>query len=452
LWGLGLKTSQLGNRKTSRQGARGVRSEILDGEHCCAKIRNGPLTMRQDNGPGFYYGWIVVWAAFILLTISAGITYSIPVMFPFFETDFAIGRGQAAFIFSCSQVTAFVVGPVAGSLAEKLGPRVVVGGGLFLLTAGLVGAASANSYMQLVFWYGMPIGLGSGSIYVPLLGLIQRWFYKRRGLASGIATAGVSVGTLTFPVLSATVAGTFGWRPLYFGCALICLSIGLLAVCVLVADPNKRGLSPDGALDGSTPLPSEMIVSGLSLKEAVRDKQFYLLYFCSFGAAVMSFMAFVHLPQHVAEASREQMHAATIISAIGLSSFVARLGGGSWADHIGRIVMVRVALLLMPITCTLWVTNALGESIFFIVAVLFGISYGLCIALLPSVIADTFGNKEISRIIGAIYTSFALAALLGPTAAGLLRDTYGNYNLALGLCILLSASTVIVSGGIKRRY
>lgn len=113
--------------------------------------------------------------------------------------------------------------------------------------------------------------------------------------------------------------------------------------------------------------------------------------------------------------------------------------------------MVRFALSLMLVTCSLWALNARTESVFFIVAALFGITYGLCIALLPSIIADSFGNKEISRIIGAIYTSFALAALLGPTTAGWLRDLYGNYDLALGLCILLSASTVIVSAGIKSR-
>jgi nitrate/nitrite transporter NarK len=263
-----------------------------------------------------------------------------------------------------------------------------------------------------------------------------------------LATAGVSIGTLTFPIIAASAAGSFGWRYLYFGFAAICLSIGLVAVCVLVADPKQRGLSPDG----STPSSSEKTISGLSLKEAVRDKQFYLIYFCSFGAAVLSFMAFVHLPQHVVEASREQMHAATIISVIGLSSFVARLGGGSWADYVGRIVMVRAALWLMLITSMLWAANLQGESVFFIIAALFGITYGLCIALLPSIIADSFGNKEISRIIGAIYTSFALAALLGPTVAGLLRDRYGNYNLALSLCVVLSALTLVSAAGIKRRY
>ena len=82
---------------------------------------------------GFFYGWVIVWAGFVLLMLSAGITYSTPVLFRYFEADFGIGRGQAAFIFSFSQLTAFVIGPVAGSLAEKHGPRLAVGGGVALL-------------------------------------------------------------------------------------------------------------------------------------------------------------------------------------------------------------------------------------------------------------------------------------------------------------------------------
>lgn len=404
------------------------------------------------RGSGVFYGWIIVSAAFVLLTMSAGITYSTPVLFRFFEADFAIGRGQAAFIFSLSQVMAFVIGPIAGSLAEKRGPRVVVGGGVFLLAAGLVGASLAGSYVPLVVCYGVAVGFGSGAIYVPLLGLIQRWFYRRRGLASGIATTGVSIGTLTFPIIAAGAADAFGWRSLYIGFAVVCLAIGLLAAYVLVGAPEERGLHPDGDLDVAAPRPGEGTTSGMSLGEALRDRQFYQLYFCSFGAAVLSFMAFVHLPQHMAEASGEKMYAAAIISVIGLASLAARLGGGSWADTIGRVAMVRVALLLMLVTSILWVANPWGASMYFVVAALFGITYGLCIALLPTVIADSFGNKEISRIIGTVYTAFALAGLLGPTAAGMLRDHFGNYNLALALCIVLSALTLVASVGVKKRF
>ena len=296
---------------------------------------------------------------------------------------------------------AFVIGPIAGSLAEKRGPRMVVGGGVVLLAAGLVGASLARSYTPLLVCYGVATGFGSGAIYVPLLGLIQRWFYKRRGFASGLATTGVSVGTLTFPLLAASAADAFGWRSLYVGFAIVCVSVGLFAAFVLVADPGERGLNPDGEADAATPPPGEPAISGMSLREALRDRQFYQLYFCSFGAAVLSFMALVHLPQYVAEVSGERLYAAAIISVIGLASLVSRVGGGSWADRIGRIAMIRVALALMLITSILWVansfTNLWGVSVYFAVAALFGITYGLCIALLPTVIADSFGNREISR-------------------------------------------------------
>jgi len=115
------------------------------------------------------HGWIIVWAGFVLLMLSSGITYSTPVLFHLFEADLGIGRGQAAFIFSFSHVMAFVLGP------------------------------------------------------------IQRWFHKRRGFASGLATTGVSIGTLTFPMIAASAAGAFGWRSLYVGFAVVGLSAALLA-------------------------------------------------------------------------------------------------------------------------------------------------------------------------------------------------------------------------------
>jgi len=414
------------------------------------------LSMGEDGRPGIFYGWIIVWAAFVLLTISSGITYSTPVLFRFFEAEFAIGRGQAAFIFSCSQVMAFLAAPVAGSLAEKHGPRVVVGGGLVLMALGLIGAAQATSYGLLLGSYGVVVGIGTGAIYVPLLGLIQRWFYRHRGRASGLATTGVGIGTLSFPMIAGAVVGGLGWRWLYVGFAVICISIGAVAASALVASPALRGLNPDGEMD-PTAQPGAGANSGMSLREAFRDSQFYQIYFCSFGAAVISFMALVHLPQHVAEVSGERMSAATIVSVIGLASLASRFGGGSWGDRIGRVRMIRVALALMLITSLLWWENAGGPNlwgvgVYYVVAALFGITYGLSIALLPTVIADSFGNKEISRIIGIIYTAFALAGLLAPTVAGLLRDRFGNYNAALTICIVLCAATLGASAGIRKRF
>jgi len=152
-----------------------------------------------------------------------------------------------------------------------------------------------------------------------------------------------------------------------------------------------------------------------------------LLYFCSFGAAVLSFMAFVHLPQHVVDASGQQDACSEHYFGDRIVEPCGAARGGSWLTTLDEVIMVRFALLLMLVNMqSVGFETPRAKAYFSSSQALFGIAYGLCIALLPSIIADSFGNKEISRIIGAIYTSFALAALLGPTAAGWVRDIYGN--------------------------
>jgi MFS family permease len=190
----------------------------------------------------------------------------------------------------------------------------------------------------------------------------------------------------------------------------------------------------------------------MGFAEVLHDRQFYLIYLSSFGAAVLSLMAFVHLPQQLTEGGRSQMQAASIVSVIGLFSLAARLGGGAWADRVGRVAMIRVALVIMLLTSVLWAANPWGAGTYFVVAALFGVTYGLSIALLPTVIADSFGNREISKVIGVVYTSFALAALVGPTVAGLVHDRTGGYGLALDGCIVLSVLSLLASTGIGKRF
>ena len=410
-------------------------------------------TAEQGQAKGtFFYGWIIVGATFVLLMIMSGITYSTPVLFRFFEADFAIGRAQAAFLFSVSQVAAFVVGAVAGGLAEKYGPRVVVGGGILAMAVG-------------------PGGRGLGQLLCHDGGLL--WRRRRARQRIGLHPAARPDPALVLqtarlgdrpchhrsrhrgPDLSRPVRRRrqrLRLAPPVFRFCRICVLIGLVAVSFLVADPKELGLAPDGARRRGGGPARNQAVAGLGLGEVLRDRQFYLIYFSSFGAAVLSFMAFVHLPQQLVESGRDQMQAATIVAVIGLFSLAARLGGGAWADRVGRVAMIRVALVIMLLTSVLWAANPWGADVFYVVAALFGITYGLSIALLPTVIADSFGNKAISRIIGVMYTSFALAAFVGPTVAGLLHDRYGDYSLALDGCIVLSALSLLASVGITRRF
>ena len=88
-------------------------------------------------------------------------------------------------------------------------------GGLLLVAAGLVAAAQASSLWQVYLGYGLGVGVGVGLSYVPSIAAVQRWFVRRRGTASGIAVAGIGVGTLIGAPLAHELIADLGWRQTY---------------------------------------------------------------------------------------------------------------------------------------------------------------------------------------------------------------------------------------------
>jgi len=64
--------------------------------------------------------------------------------------------------------------------------------------------------------------------------------------------------------------------------------------------------------------------------------------------------------------------------------------------------------------------------------------------VLPSVVMDSFGGRNVSGIIGVLYTSVAFGTLIGPTATGFAYDASHSYTLA----ILLSAAASLVAAAI----
>ena len=391
-----------------------------------------------------YYGWLIVAAAFALLAISAGVTYSSPLLFKVLETELGIGRGEAAFLFAGSQFITFMIGPKAGDLADRYGPRAVATGGVALLSLGLVGVSRATSYEGLLLSFVGLIGVANGLLYVPTIGLLQRWFVKLRARATGLATSGVSIGTIVFPFGVTHAIATYGWRVACVGLALIGVTAGLAAAVTLVGHPSMKGQFQDGL--PSAPLQAQQgSLTGLTLEEALRTRTFYGLYFCGFGAAFLSFIAFVHLPLDAFENTGGAVETAAIVSLIGMASLASRVFGGALADYFGRRAALQGAFVLLLATSLMWLLAPSAASKYVLVALLFGLGYGLCIALLPAVIADCFGVREISRLVGTLYTSFALAVLTGPTLAGLLHDKTTSYNLALIVCVLVSLLTVIAS-------
>jgi MFS family permease len=119
-------------------------------------------------------------------------------------------------------------------------------GGLLVIAFGLVLAARATALWQVYLGYSLGVGLGVGLSYVPSVAAVQRWFVRQRGTASGLAIAGIGVGTLIGAPLAHELIAGLGWRKTYLVLAMISAVGAVLAGALIRPAPQRYGLGPDG--------------------------------------------------------------------------------------------------------------------------------------------------------------------------------------------------------------
>jgi MFS family permease len=391
--------------------------------------------------PRVFYGWFVVAAAFAVTFVGFGSAYTFSTFVASLQTEFAASRGSVSLVFSLAGFIYFALGIVSGPLADRWGSRRLAVIGMIMTGAGLAVAGAACSLLEVYAAYGVGVGLGVGCSYVPALGAVQRWFSTRRGLASGLAVSGIGVGTLVMPPIASVLIEALGWRDAYFVLGGLAAIVGVGMALLIENDPRDRGLGPDGdpLQAGARTLPP----TGASVREAVTSRRFAGLYaaclICSFGA----FVPFVHLVPYAVEHGIPQSSAVLLLGAIGVGSTVGRFFLGGLADRMGRRLALLIMFVGMGLAQAMWAFS-LGRGSLAVFALAYGVFYGGWVALLPAVVMDYFGGRNVSGIIGILYTSVAFGTLIGPSATGFAFDVMHSYTLP----ILASACANLIAAGV----
>src|SRR5258707_15076358 len=109
-------------------------------------------------------------------------------------TQLGVSLTQLQVTFSIFIVLQTLLSPLQGYLIEKFGPKLLLAAGAILTGLSWVLASSADSLMSVYFTYGVLGGIGTGIIYVGIVGLMVAWFPDRRGMAAGVVAAGEGPG------------------------------------------------------------------------------------------------------------------------------------------------------------------------------------------------------------------------------------------------------------------
>ena len=373
-------------------------------------------------------GWVVVWACFTALAVIFGVVYSFAAFFEPFAGEFQASRAQVSLVFGLCGLIYFVLGAFAGMLADRFGPRRVTGAGMVCIAASLLAGSAAGSMAQVTLAWGVGLGVGLALVYTPAIGCVQPWFTRRRGLAAGIASAGIGAGTLVVPVMAAAAIVQWQWRGAMVALAAGVATLGLAAALQLRRAPAAT--RPAGAQ-----------VPGTPLGQALRSRRFLWLYLmCLLGAPAM-FVPFAHLSASARDLGVGEAQAVGLVGLIGIGSLAGRLAIGALADRIGRGPTLVMVMASLGASMGLWLL-ARDYAAFAIFALWMGVSYGGSVSLMPALCMDFFGARAVSSIIGTLYTGAALGNLAGPWAAGRLFDATGSYAMAVsgaGLLALASA-------------
>ena len=273
------------------------------------------------------------------------------------QQEFGWTRTEISLGITIYGVLGALLAPVFGWLADRFGVRLVA---LASLTTFALIFASFSIIPGNLSWYyalWVLVGLfGIGSTPITWSRAINLWFFKQRGLALGLTLVGTSISAMALPIITTWLINDFGWRVSYAALALLPLGIALPIGLLWFREPKPEERPPEIAAAGAVSLP------GRSLREAMREPRFWILW-ASIALVTIAYSgALVHLPSMLGARGFERSEAAAVMSVFGLSIFAGRIITGYLLDKFWAPIVTLPILCLPALSC--WILLGDGPLAF----------------------------------------------------------------------------------------
>lgn len=405
----------------------------------------------------FFYGWVVVAVAFITLGVGTNTRTAFSLLFPPILAEFGWDRGQTAAAFSVGFITATLYSPFLGMLMDRFGPRLVIPFSAILVSTGMALATQISQPWHLHLTLGVLVG--GGTLALSYMGhslFLPHWFVRRRGLAIGIAYAGVGVGSIIlFPWVQHFISHS-GWRNACWAMsAVLLITILPLNFFLQRRRPEDIGLAPDGVTTANTSAHARATADAIvdhtwvatdwTLATAMHTSRFWWLAGSSLTSLYAWYAVQVHQTKYLNDIGFPSDVAAYALGMVGLTGSVSQIFLGHLSDRIGRewgwtisisgFALCYLLLLLMQ-------HHPTPVLLYMMVASQGLLGYGMA-AVFGSVPIELFQGKHFATIAGVLSVAASLGGAIGPWLTGLLYDRMGNYNLAFWIGAAMSLASIV---------
>jgi MFS family permease len=365
------------------------------------------------------YRWVIVAAGALMTCVAFGAMFSLPI----FQEPIAAATGWSYAGIASAMTLNFIVGGLGGfawgAATDRFGPRPVVLIGAVLLGVALILASQTESLLVFQLSYGVLIGLAGSAFFAPMIVTTAAWFETQRSLAVSLVSAGMGVAPMTISPFARWLIDAYDWRT-----AMLVIGIGamvlLIPAALLVRRPPAPATAEAGpALAGEGP--------GMSVREAFRSPQFIVLALTFFACCAAHSGPIFHMVSYAMVCGIAPMAAVSIYSVEGLAGLGGRLLYGVLGDRLGvKPVLVTGLAIQAAVIAAYAFISGLGE--FYLLAVIFGATYGGVMPLYAVLAREYFGPRILGTVFGAVTMVSSLGMAFGPLAGGWLYDSFGTYS------------------------
>ena len=399
-------------------------------------------------------------ASFFALFMSTGARGGFGVFIIPFTDEFGWSRGSLSLAIAIGWLLNGVSQPFIGGLYDRLGGRKVISLSLVVLGGGTMLLSQTNSLWFLVLVYGVVMSVAtSGASLVTIHAVLSKWFYRRRGLALSLSTAGASAGTMVMAPFATYLILLAGWRTSWtvLGAMILVLAVPV-AFLIIRDDPADMGEAPDG--DGRladrtnggaseanrAPLETETWRGSFLSPPIWQMSGAYFV--CGMTTAILS----AHYVPFAIDRGASPGTAAMAFGLMAGLNVVGVIAVGLLSDRFGRkhllgsVYAVRgLAYAMLVLAPGMW-----GIWGFALIA---GFSWIATAPLTSSLTADIYGLRNLGTLVGISTFAHQMGGALSIWLGGVMYDSFGSYNVPFALVGSLLVLASIASFSIReKRY
>ena len=367
-------------------------------------------TQQVSTGQGagaFFYGWLVVAAAFIAFGVVYGtILYSFTVFVNPVATAFGVSPAKVQLAFAATNVGTGVLGIYAGRLLGRYSKRYCIVVGLAILALSFLALSMSTALWEFIALYAVVVAFGA-ALAAPMgaSAVVANWFIESRGRALTVAMMGTSFGQLVIPKVAAIIMTHHGWQAAYRAFAGMLVFIAIPVVLFVISDhPEDKGMHPYGHEKHAEPIDAVTGAAArprlLSTAEVLKRGDFwsisisYILCVVVYLALTASMVPYARLVFAVSA-----LKASNLVVTMGIGAIVGKICFAAWTDRIGlrNTFWVAVALNAIALIALLTVPS---YGVLYLASLCVGGAAGGILPVWPGFVAFRFGRHSLAQVMG----------------------------------------------------